>query len=136
MVLDNASWHKKAVKLIWGDEEEEYQDIRDRMCYLFLPPYCPMLNPIEQVWRIARREVTQNRSFDRLPCLNKASNDIFTDHRKSYEEFRTLIDLHYSLLDEIGNLIKGGKIVMRNMIVYTPTMPPNDKQAVKTGARK
>ena len=29
MVLDNAPWHKKAIRLIWKEELEEYQDIRE-----------------------------------------------------------------------------------------------------------
>ena len=61
IVLDNAPWHKKAIRLIWAEQREEYQDIRDAMTYLNLPPYSPDLNPIEQVWRITRKEVTHNR---------------------------------------------------------------------------
>ena len=64
MVLDNAPWHKKAIRLIWTEECEEYQDIRDAMTYIALAPYSPDLNPIEQVWRITRREMTHNRYFN------------------------------------------------------------------------
>lgn len=42
IVFDNAPWHKKAVRLIWG-ELPEYADIRDKMEYLSLPPYSPDL---------------------------------------------------------------------------------------------
>lgn len=58
LVLDNAPWHKKAIRLV--EKEAEYQDIRDRMTFVPLPPYSPDLNPIEQVWRITRREKTHN----------------------------------------------------------------------------
>ena len=51
MILDNAPWHKKAIRLIWTEEGEEYSDIRNHMEYVSLPPYSPDLNPIEQVWR-------------------------------------------------------------------------------------
>ena len=63
MVLDNAPWHQKAIRLIWKEEHPEYQDIRDKMTYISLPPYSPDLNPIEQVWRITRREMTHNRYY-------------------------------------------------------------------------
>ena len=46
MILDNAPWHKKAIRLIWIEELPEYQDIREKMTYLNLPPYSPDLNPI------------------------------------------------------------------------------------------
>ncbi|WP_406042493.1 transposase [Succinimonas sp.] len=71
MVLDNAPWHKKAIRLIWEEELPEYQDIRDKMTYISMPPYSPDLNPIEQVWRITRREMTHNRYFPSRIDLEK-----------------------------------------------------------------
>jgi transposase len=41
MVLDNASWHTKALR--WGHVEP-----------LFLPPYSPDFNPIEQLWKLVK----------------------------------------------------------------------------------
>lgn len=41
MVLDNASWHTS--KLNWGDVKP-----------LFLPPYSPDFNPIEQLWKLVK----------------------------------------------------------------------------------
>lgn len=64
MILDNAPWHRKAKRLI--GERDEYQDIRERVSFLDIPPYSPDLNPIEQVWRVARREVTHNRFFSSI----------------------------------------------------------------------
>ncbi len=69
IVLDNASWHKKAIRLIWLENLPEYQDIRDKMTYETLPPYSPDLNPIEQVWRITRKEVTHNHYFKDVVIL-------------------------------------------------------------------
>ena len=31
IVLDNAPWHKKAIRLIWTEQLEEYADIREKM---------------------------------------------------------------------------------------------------------
>ena len=38
LVLDNAPWHRKAIRLIWTEKLEEYQDIRDAMTYITLLP--------------------------------------------------------------------------------------------------
>lgn len=63
IILDNASWHKKAVRLM--REDDNFNGIE----FLFLPPYSPELNPIERVWRITRRERTHNRFFEKLQLL-------------------------------------------------------------------
>ena len=39
------------------------------MTVIYLPPYSPDLNPIEQVWRITRREVTHNTYFANAQIL-------------------------------------------------------------------
>ena len=70
--MDNAPWHKKAKRLI--ESEKEYADIRKAITIVSLPPYSPDLNPIEQVWRVTRREKTHNRFWKNLEALvNMAS---------------------------------------------------------------
>ena len=64
MILDHAPRHRKAKRLI--GEREEYRDIRERVSFLEIPPYSPDFNPIEQVWRVACREVTHNRFFSSI----------------------------------------------------------------------
>lgn len=72
LVMDNAPWHKKAKRLI--ESEKEYADIRKAITIVSLPPYSPDLNPIEQVWRVTRREKTHNRFWKNLEALvNMAS---------------------------------------------------------------
>ena len=65
--MDNATWHKKAKRLI--ESEEEYADIREAISIVSLPTYSPDLNPIEQVWRITRREKTHNRYWKNIDVL-------------------------------------------------------------------
>lgn len=67
LVMDNAPWHKKAKRLI--ESEEEYADIRKAVTIISLPPYSPDLNPIEQVWRVTRREKTHNHYWPDLGTL-------------------------------------------------------------------
>lgn len=77
VILDNAPWHKKAIRLIWKEEHDEYTDIREKMNYLPLPPYSPDLNPIEQVWRKTRREKTHNKYFGLLSKLVEVLDGYF-----------------------------------------------------------
>jgi transposase len=57
VILDNASFHKsfetiKLIESVWAK-------------VLFLPPYSPDLNPIEQYWAVLKAYVRKfNKSFD------------------------------------------------------------------------
>ena len=75
LVMDNAPWHKKAKRLI--ESESEYADIRKKIAIVSLPPYSPDLNPIEQVWRVTRREKTHNRFWQNLEALTITLDDWF-----------------------------------------------------------
>ena len=90
MVLDNAPWHKKAVRLINDESLEEYADIRERMTLINLPPYSPDLNPIEQVWRKTRREVTHNRYFKNIGLLREKLFAYFEGFKEPNEELKSL----------------------------------------------
>ena len=89
IILDNAPWHKKAIRLIWTEKHEEYADIREAMTYISLPPYSPDLNPIEQVWRKTRKEKTHNKYFCSLAKLT-AVLDFFASFAKPNEPLRKL----------------------------------------------
>lgn len=90
VILDNASWHKKAIRLIWNEQRPEYSDIREAMTYLSLPPYSPDLNPIEQVWRITRREKTHNRYFGNVSQITEALDNYFEGFSGPNEQLRNL----------------------------------------------
>ena len=84
VVLDNASWHKKAVRII--REESKFENIE----FLFLPPYSPELNPIERVWRITRRERTHNHFFEKLHVLKTVLFKYFEGFKIPNAKLRTL----------------------------------------------
>ena len=90
LILDNAPWHKKAVRLVQTEALPEYQDIRDKMTLLFLPPYSPDLNPIEQVWRITRREVTHNTYFSDAQILEVTLDSHFAAFRQPNDKLASL----------------------------------------------
>ena len=90
LILDNAPWHKKAVRLVQTETLAEYQDIRDKMTLLFLPPYSPDFNPIEQVWRITRRDVTHNTCFANAQILEDTLDAHFASYRQPNEKLASL----------------------------------------------
>lgn len=50
LLLDNASWyHAKSI--------EKYVKTRD-IILIFLPPYSPEINPIEQSWRLLKKDIS------------------------------------------------------------------------------
>lgn len=90
MVIDNAPWHKKAYRLIQEEKLEEYADIREKVILIKLPPYSPDLNPIEQCWRITRREVTHNTYFPNVEQLENTLDNYFERYKKPNEKFASL----------------------------------------------
>lgn len=88
LIMDNAPWHKKAKRLI--ESEEEYADIRDAIIIESMPPYSPDLNPIEQVWRVTRREKTHNRYWPSLPTLVEVLDEWFSSFNEPNEKLATL----------------------------------------------
>ena len=77
VVMDNAPWHKKAIRLIATEKQKEYADIYDKVEFVKLPPYSPDFNPIEQVWRITRKENTHNVFFPDLKTLQSKIDAAF-----------------------------------------------------------
>jgi len=57
VIIDNARLHHAALFKDWLWEVEE------DLVLLFLPPCSPELDPIERVWKLARRSCTHNRLF-------------------------------------------------------------------------
>jgi len=95
LVLDNAPWHKKAYRLIVKERSPQYADIRKALTLVLLPAYSPDLNPIEQCWRITRREVTHNRYFATLKGLIDKLDEFFAKYRKPNEKFMKLCTFHW-----------------------------------------
>lgn len=95
MIMDNAPWHKKAKRLISEESDARYQQIRNRVTFLPIPPYSPDLNPIEQVWRKARREVTHNTYFPRLNILVDALDSYFSKFARANIELATLCTFNF-----------------------------------------
>jgi len=57
LILDNAAWHKSKTL-----------DVPENIKCLFIPPYTPELNPIEQVWKAMRTDFS-NQLFSTLKAV-------------------------------------------------------------------
>lgn len=90
MFLDNAPWHKKAFRLVETEGAEEYADIRKMVQLICLPPYSPDLNPIEQVWRITRRENTHNVFFASCQELQEKIDTAFSSWSHPNQQLASL----------------------------------------------
>ena len=90
IAIDNAPWHKKAYRLVQEEALEEYADIREKIELIKLPPYSPDLNPIEQCWRVTRRDVTHNTYFPDAAILESTLDEYFEQYRMPNERFASL----------------------------------------------
>lgn len=84
VVLDNARWHHARLLAPWLRKH------RHLLALDFLPPYSPELNPIERVWKLARRLCTHNRYFPMLETLITAVTEQFHIWQKPNEILRRL----------------------------------------------
>lgn len=53
VVLDGAGWHQQGGTLI----------VPDNISLLTLPPYCPELNPVENIWQYLRQNFLSNTVY-------------------------------------------------------------------------
>ncbi len=90
LVMDNASWHKKTVRLVETEKRPEYKDIRKSVVFVKLPPYSPDFNPIEQVWRITRRENTHNVFFPSVSNLEEVVDSAFDSWSRPNDQLKSL----------------------------------------------
>jgi len=84
VILDNATYHH-ATNL--APLLKKYRRV---LTLLYLPPYSPQFNPIERVWKLARRLATHNRYFATLDELVSAVSDQFERWRSPNAVLRKL----------------------------------------------
>lgn len=89
IVHDRAPWHQKAMRLL-KENPEEYADL-NKVRFLPLPPRSPDLNPIEQVWRITRRECTHNRVFWSVGDLRERLERYTSQYASGSEKLQSLL---------------------------------------------
>ena len=78
------------MRLIEAEMQPEYADIRESVTFIKLPPYSPDLNPIEQVWRITRRENIHNIFFDTVSSLEQTVDSAFASWAEPNDQLKKL----------------------------------------------
>lgn len=71
LLWDRAKWHQ-------GQVVKDLLTANPRLEVIFLPTASPDLNPQEMIWKKARRAVSHNHSFPKLPALADAFEDFLT----------------------------------------------------------
>ena len=71
----------RILSLIKDETVAEYADLQEKLELVMLPPYSPDLNPIEQVWRVTRREMTHNRYCPSRAALEERLDGYFSPLR-------------------------------------------------------
>lgn len=95
LVMDNASWHKKAKRLIKENTNGIYSDIKAQIVFVYLPPYSPDLNPIEQVWRITRKDAKNNKYFSDKAELEETLDSYYDVLAKPNDTLRRLCSFNF-----------------------------------------
>ena len=58
LIMDGAGWHKSKNLIIPKNIQ-----------IVFLPPYCPELNPVERLWKYIKNNTIKNKVFETLEIL-------------------------------------------------------------------
>ena len=79
MGLDGAGWHRaKALQM------------PDNMAFVFLPPYSPELNPVENLWGELREKSFHNRVFDSLDAVEDQLCDALAAFEPDHQRIHRL----------------------------------------------
>lgn len=66
LILDKAPWHKKSKKV-----QEYIKKHRRELKIIWLPTGCPEMNPVEECWRQAKKEVNGGRIHESFEVMKK-----------------------------------------------------------------
>jgi transposase len=79
VVLDGAGWHKSRTLVV-----------PEHMTLVFLPPYSPELNPVEQLWKLLRGKYFANKLYKSMKALEDNLVKALCWVESSWETIRSL----------------------------------------------
>ena len=85
LVMDNASYHKSASALAALSLFEH------RVMFIWLPPYCSELNPIERFWRHLKDLACANKLQDNIEAVVKSAEKILNEQNLTASDLRFLL---------------------------------------------
>ena len=83
IVLDNARTHHSK------ELEPFLETNKDRLEFVFLPPYSPDLNPIEWFWKFLQKMITHNTFFGIFKEFQRVLIKFIVKHKTSLPEIKT-----------------------------------------------
>lgn len=66
LILDSAPWHRKSKKV-----QRYLHKHRSKIKIIWLPKGCPEMNPVEECWRQAKKEVNGGRVHESFEAMKK-----------------------------------------------------------------
>ena len=84
VIADNARYHHAKLHADWRNNQAPHFVLD------FLPPYSPDLNPIERLWKLARKLCLHNRYFPTLDDVVRSVESKFAEWASGSEAVRIL----------------------------------------------
>ena len=84
VIADNARYHHAKLHADWRNNQAPHFVLD------FLPPYSPDLNPIERLWKLARKLCLHNRYFPTLDDVVRSVESKFAEWASASEVVRKL----------------------------------------------
>lgn len=88
MVLDNVRYHHAKLLKKWLLNKPKLE-------LVYLPPYCPDLNPIERAWWYMRKKITHNRYVHTMEERLVAFWKMFSHFQRPNEEMKRVCEIKY-----------------------------------------
>jgi len=86
VVLDGAGWHRTGGRL----------RVPENISLLRLPPYCPELNPQENVWEFLRQNKLSNRVYETYDAIVDACCKAWNDFAAEPGRIHSIGYRHYA----------------------------------------
>jgi transposase len=90
LILDNAAFNRSAKVNALA------QELKINLFYL--PPYSPNLNPIERLWKFAKKKVLYNQYYEKFREFKSAFHIFFRGIRQYRSELETLITDNFKIV--------------------------------------
>jgi transposase len=82
IVMDGAGWHKSKGLII-----------ADSIEIIYLPPYCPELNPVERLWLYLKQNTIKNKIYETLGDLEETISKFILTLKQS--EIKDICSVNY-----------------------------------------
>ena len=93
LFLDNARYHHSKIVREWMNRPGR------RIVLHFIPPYCPHLNPIERLWGLMHKHVTQNRCYAKFSgFIDAIMTFLRTDVPRNWSAYRDTVSDNFRVI--------------------------------------